>query len=66
MQEYFLYWVGEIMKQGIEIMKKTMDTFMNSYETNIQNVMMLAKIVERQQDQIYRLEERIEMLEKRG
>ena len=48
------------------IVKETMDAFINSYETMVDNVAILTKIVQRQQDQIYRLEERIEMLERKG
>lgn len=54
------------MKQNIEIVKQTMDEFMSSYAINAQNVMMLTKIVQRQQEQICKLEERIEVLERRN
>lgn len=48
------------------IIKETIDAFMDSYETTVDNVAILTKIVQRQQEQIYKLEERIEVLEKRN
>lgn len=46
--------------------KETMDAFIDSYRTMGDNVATLTKIVQRQQEQIYKLEERIEMLEERN
>ena len=40
-----------------------METFMDSYEITVENVMILSKIVERQQEEIRKLNERINMLE---
>ena len=47
----------------MEIVKYTMETFMDSYKITVENVMMLSKIVERQQEEIRKLNERINMLE---
>lgn len=48
------------------IIKETIDAFLDSYRTMGDSVATLTKIVQRQQEQIYKLEERIEVLEKRN
>lgn len=47
------------------IIKETMDAFMDSYETIVDNVAILTKIVQKQQEQINQQEREIQYCQRR-